>query len=45
MPSYALAWVNPVINPWVYVTFNMQYRRVFIETFKMLWIWRKNVYS
>ena len=36
MPSYALAWVNPVIAPWVYVTFNIQYRRAFIDTLKRL---------
>ena len=43
MPSYALAWVNPVIAPWVYVTFNIQYRAAFIDTFKWLKMYDKSV--
>ena len=34
IPCYSLAWINPVINPWVYVTFNVQYREAFIRAFK-----------
>ena len=44
MPSYVLAWVNPVIAPWVYVTFNIQYRKAFIDSLKWLKILKKTDY-
>lgn len=44
MPSYVLAWVNPVIAPWVYVTFNIQYRKAFIDALKWLKILKKTDY-